>query len=267
MWKPFTRRRPAVLSLRVTRRGEPEASQSGNSNWLVTCSVIPGSRFRHPVSRDTCTSGTVRGNDLLPVTRIFVTVCVLVALVLAVGCTAPQARKATAQTAAATPALQESYRQAVDMMQAGQWPEARQLLEDITAAHATLAGPWLNLGIVYTRLGESQAAESAFRRSIDNNPGNPVAYNQLGIFYRRTGRLGAARETYNAALGAAPDDPDTHWNLAILHDLYLPDTRLALYHYERYQQLTGSDDAQLMAWISELRQRVPVANMNAGVNP
>jgi Flp pilus assembly protein TadD len=166
-----------------------------------------------------------------------------------------------------TPAVQENYRQALDRMQAGQWPEARQRLEDMTAAQATLAGPWLNLGIVYTRLGEPEAAESAFRRSIELNPGNPVAYNQLGIFYRRTGRLDAARDTYGTALGVAPDDPDTHWNLGILHDVYLPDARLALYHYERYQQLTGSDDPQLKAWVSALQARMPVTNMTAGVKP
>lgn len=203
----------------------------------------------------------------LTLKRAFAGVCLIAALVLAAGCAAPQAGRDTAQTATVTPALQESYRQALDMMQTGQWPEARQRLEDITAAHDGLAGPWLNLAIVYTRLGEPLNAEKAFRRSIDNNPGNPVAYNQLGIFYRRTGRLDEARKIYDAALNAAPDDPETHWNLGILHDLYLPDARLALYHYERFRQLTGSDDAQLMTWIRELRERVPAVNMNAGVQP
>lgn len=203
----------------------------------------------------------------LAVTQAIAAVCLMASLLLVAGCAAPQASKTTVQAAAVTATLQESYRQALDMMQTGQWPEARQLLEEITAEHATLAGPWLNLGIVYTRLGEPLAAENAFRRSIDNNPGNPVAYNQLGIFYRRTGRLDEAREIYGAALDAAPNDPDTHWNLGILHDLYLPDARLALNHYERYQQLTGSDDAQLMVWISELRERTTAASMNAGVQP
>ena len=192
---------------------------------------------------------------------------VLVPLWLVTSCAVTQEGKVTAQAAAVTPAVQDSYRQALDRMQAGQWPEARQLLEDMTAVQATLAGPWLNLGIVYTRLGEPDAAERAFRRAIENNPGNPVAYNQLGILYRRTARLDAARDTYNAALDTTPDDPDTHWNLGILHDVYLPDARLALYHYERYQQLTGSDDAQLMAWISELRKRAPATHMTAGVKP
>lgn len=194
---------------------------------------------------------------------------VLVPLWLVAGCAATQESRLAAQpeAPAPAPAVEESYRQALDRMQAGQWPQARQLLEDLSAAQPTLAGPWLNLGIVYTRLGEPEAAEGAFRQSIENNPGNPVAYNQLGILYRRTGRLEAAREAYGAALGVAPDDPDTHWNLGILHDVYLPDDRLALFHYERYRQLTGSDDAQLMAWINALRARMPADNMTAGVKP
>jgi Flp pilus assembly protein TadD len=191
----------------------------------------------------------------------------LVALWLVASCAAAPESRLAVQPEAPAPAVEESYRQALDMMQAGQWPEARQRLEDLTAANATLAGPWLNLGIVYTRLGEPQAAEDAFRRSIENNPANSVAYNQLGIFYRRTGRLEAAQETYGAALGVAPDDPDTHWNLGILHDVYLPDARLALLHYERYQQLTGSDDPQLAGWITALRARMPADNMAAAVKP
>jgi len=193
---------------------------------------------------------------------------VLVTLWLVAGCAATQESRLAAQPETPTPAVEESYRQALDMMQASQWPEARQRLEDLTAAHPGLAGPWLNLGIVYTRLGEPEAAEAAFRRSIENNPANPVAYNQLGIFYRRTDRLEAARETYGAALGVAPDDPDTHWNLGVLHDVYLPDTQLALFHFERYQQLTGSDDPQLAAWINTLKAaRAPVDNVTAVVKP
>jgi len=167
-----------------------------------------------------------------------------------------------------TAQLENDYREVLALMQAAQWPAARQRLEAMTAAHPALAGPWTNLGIVYTRLGEAAAAEEAFRQSIKDNPGNPVAYNQLGILYRRTGRLEAARDIYGAALDVAPDDPGTHWNLAILHDVYLPDARLALYHYERYQQLTGSDDAQLMAWINALRAHIPSTdNLTAGVQP
>lgn len=192
----------------------------------------------------------------------------LAMLWLVAGCAAAPESRLAVQAEAPAPAVEESYRQALDMMQAGQWPEARQRLEDLTAAHAMLAGPWLNLGIVYTRLGEAEAAEAAFRRSIENNPANPVAYNQLGIFYRRTDRLEAARQSYDAALGVAPDDPDTHWNLGILHDVYLPDTQLALFHFERYQQLTGSDDPQLAAWITALRARMPADNnVTAVVKP
>ena len=72
---------------------------------------------------------------------------------------------------------------------------------------------------------------------------------------------------YEAALAVAPDDPDTHWNLGILHDLYLPDTGQALQHYERYRQLTGSDDRQLQAWIADLMQRIEGARLTAGVQP
>ncbi len=59
---------------------------------------------------------------------------------------------------------------------------------------------------------------------------------------------------YERALKVSPDYPDTHWNIGILYDVYLSKADLALQHYIRYQQLTGSDDPKLQGWISTLRK-------------
>jgi tetratricopeptide (TPR) repeat protein len=152
-------------------------------------------------------------------------------------------------------------------MQAEQWQSASERLETITVQHPDYAGPWLNLGICRAKLGEISDAETALKASIERNPDNPVAYNQLGILYRHMGRFDEAWAMYEAALAVAPDDPDTHWNLGILHDLYFPDTERALQHYERYRQLTGSDDRQLQTWIADLIQRIDSGSLTAGVQP
>ena len=149
------------------------------------------------------------------------------------------------------------HRYVLALMEKEEWHKAAEELELLTGARPGLAGPWVNLGIVRTMLGDSDAAELAFKHAVDADAGHAEAWNQLGMLYRRTGRLEEARSAYNAGLEGNPKHSDLHWNLALLHDQYLPEPALALAHYERYQQLTKSDDAQLQQWISTLRKQVP----------
>ena len=148
-----------------------------------------------------------------------------------------------------------SHKQALSLMAREDWHEAAQALEILTAARPNLSGPWVNLGIARTMTGDSVAAEAAFKRALDANAGNAEAYNQLGMLYRRNGRLEDARFIYNAGLEQDPGHADLHWNLAILHDRYLPQANLALAHYKRYRQLTNRDDPQLQHWIVQLQKQ------------
>ncbi|MBT8117483.1 MAG: tetratricopeptide repeat protein [Gammaproteobacteria bacterium] len=149
------------------------------------------------------------------------------------------------------------HRYVLALMAKEDWHKAAEELEHLTAARPKLPGPWVNLGIVRTMLGDSTAAEAAFKAALDADAGMAEAWNQLGMLYRRSGHLEKARAAYNAGLERSPDHADLHWNLALLHDRHLPDPVLALTHYERYQQLTKSEDPQLQQWITKLREQVP----------
>jgi tetratricopeptide (TPR) repeat protein len=163
--------------------------------------------------------------------------------------------------------VENEFRSALALMQAEDWHAAADTLGAITAAQPGLSGAWVNLGIVRVKLGDSAGAEAAFKQAIDSNSRQAEACNQLGIIYRRSGRLEDAQLIYNEALKRDPGHADAHWNLAILHDHYLPDPALALAHYEQYQQLTQSDDARLQQWIASLREQLPKAvEMTAGVS-
>jgi tetratricopeptide (TPR) repeat protein len=159
------------------------------------------------------------------------------------------------------------FRSAIALMQAEDWHAAANSLAAITATEPGLSGAWVNLGIARTKLGDSTGAEAAFKKAIEANSRNAEAWNQLGVIYRRSGRLDQAQSSYNEALKRDRGHANAHWNLAILHDSYLPDPALALAHYEKYQQLTQSDDAQLKLWIAGLREQLPKAvKMTAGVS-
>ena len=168
-------------------------------------------------------------------------------------------------TSAPTPELKTSYQHAIQSMQDEQWQTAREQLTTITTQQPSLSGPWLNLGITRTMLGDHTGAETAFKAALDVNHRAIEAYNQLGMLYRRQGRLDDAQFIYEEALRLDPDNSNIHWNLAILYDRYLPNPRQALQHYQRYQQLTGSEDPLLQAWIAKLDSHGD--NMTARVKP
>ena len=192
---------------------------------------------------------------------LFLALCLL----LLNGCATTHTQQAI--TATPTADIKSGYQAALESMQAGQWSEAREQLTQITSQQPSLSGPWVNLGITQTMLGDHTDAESAFKKAIDTNNSNIEAYNQLGMLYRRHNRLDEAQFIYEEGLRRDPDYTSIHWNLGILYDRYLPNPRQALQHYQRYQQLTTSDDPRLLAWIAELEARNPGDNVTARVKP
>ena len=163
--------------------------------------------------------------------------------------------------------LSNRHQQAVALMRQEQWQAAVDSLVAITSEQPALSGPWLNLGIARTKRGNGKAAEDAFKMAIETNPDNVEAYNQLGILYRRTGRPDEAQLVYETALTIEPDATNIHWNLAILHDTDLPDPDKALLHYQRYQQITESDDPYLRSWISKLVKESETTSITAEAKP
>lgn len=162
--------------------------------------------------------------------------------------------------------VDKEYRTAVALMQAGDWRAAGARLDSVTAAAPQLASAWTNLGIARIKLGNLDGAHQALQQAIELDSTQAEAWNQLGMLYRRSSRLEEARFSYNEALRHDPGLANAHWNLAILHERYLNDPAQAVTHYEQYQQLTQSGDAQLQQWINSLREQLPAqTEQTAGV--
>jgi Flp pilus assembly protein TadD len=167
-------------------------------------------------------------------------------------------------TAAVVVDVESEFRSALQLMKASEWERATAKLAAITASAPGLPGAWLNLGIARVKTGDSTAAEQAFRKTLELDRSQVAAYNELGILLRRSGRLEEAAATYAAGLQVNPNAEDIHWNLGILYDRYLPNPAQALYHYERYRELTQSDDRQLQSWIDALREQTGELNVARG---
>ncbi len=160
-------------------------------------------------------------------------------------------------TAPTVPAeqVQQKYQSAVEAMTLGEYESARVILEELVEAHPGLATPYVNLGIIADQQGDSERAMGWYQKALEVDASQPEALNQLGILYRQKGQLNKALETYRKALAANDGLPQIHYNLGILYDLYLGDYTQAVYHYERYQDLTGAQNARVLQWIQDLKRR------------
>jgi len=156
------------------------------------------------------------------------------------------------------------YERALGLMRGGHYAQAEPVLRTLQQQHPELVGPYLNLGIVYMHMDRGADAAEALRGALERKPDDARAYELLGVAYREQGRFDDARAAYEQALKNDPGLIEVYLNLGILYDLYLQDAARALEYYERYQTLASARDEAVDLWITDLKQRMPVA---AGAQP
>jgi Tfp pilus assembly protein PilF len=76
------------------------------------------------------------------------------------------------------------------------------------------AGAYVNLGAVYSRMGNLEEAVKSLRKAIQIDPKRAEAYYNLGLIYRRQNQSELAVQAYREALHLNPQMPDAHYNLA-----------------------------------------------------
>jgi Flp pilus assembly protein TadD len=114
---------------------------------------------------------------------------------------------------------------------------------------------------------QDEAARAELETVLGLDPVNAAGLNLLGVAERRLGRFAEARAAYERAMAADAVFAPPQRNLAILLDLYLGDSAAALAHYERYQEMTSGTDAEVGAWVVELRTRLGQVPRTAEVQP
>jgi len=149
-----------------------------------------------------------------------------------------------------------AYKNAVSAMKNGQTDSAVSQFSAITQTHPNLAGPFINLGIIYISKGRYEDAEKNLLQATTIKPNDAIAQTHLGIAYRNQGKFDEAKVAYDVALKVDPKYPFAHLNAGILYDIYLSDLARALNHYQQYQALTNGQDKTVDKWIVDLERRV-----------
>lgn len=158
------------------------------------------------------------------------------------------------------PAIQQDYQAALRLMKNKNYAEAERILVGIAQAQPDLAGPSINLGIIYLNEEKLEEAEAQFVQAREKSPRNAEIYNYLGIIYRQQGKFNEAEQAYKQAIDINPRLAKAYLNLGMLYDLYVPNYSAALQYYKQYQAI-NPDDRNIKTWIADLNQRIQVSNL------
>ena len=88
------------------------------------------------------------------------------------------------------------FQEAVAVAGQGDTPRALAEFTKLMASSPTLAGPALNLGILFARGERWPEAEAALKEALLRNPGSAAAAAQIGIVERQLGQFPGAEQAY-----------------------------------------------------------------------
>ena len=104
--------------------------------------------------------------------------------------------------------------------------------------------------------GNGEEASAAYAEMLDKGAKSSRALNHYAVFLRGEMEFKQAESIYLRALDYSPNDPATHYNIAILYELYQGEFAKAKKHFERYQSLQSEPDKKVKAWIRDLDRRI-----------
>lgn len=159
----------------------------------------------------------------------------------------PVAKKAGQQARA-------DFFEAMKSIKSQDYDKAIELLNKVIAQEVNNPVPYINLALVYKKMGNLPLADENFRLAIKIEPENPVANNEYALLLRQTGKFSEARKIYENILEKQPNFIMAHRNLGILCDLYLRDYKCALQHYTIYSAAVPSDGT-VKIWMADVAAR------------
>ena len=147
-----------------------------------------------------------------------------------------------------------AYASALAELEKGNAKEAAASLTKIANANPGYLDAWINLASANYKLNDFGAAKRAIGHAHQLQPTSADINNIRGLISAEEGRYKDAEQLYLAALKLDPKSASTHYNLALLYDVYYQDIAQAISHYESYLSLSNQKDEETEAWTDELKQ-------------
>jgi tetratricopeptide (TPR) repeat protein len=98
-----------------------------------------------------------------------------------------------------------------EAMVRGEHAAALAYYREAAAAHADVAGLWVNLGVLYSRHGRYEHAEAAYLRALDIDEDEPSALANLALVYQAIGEAELAAEYKKRVQGYRERNPYYHF--------------------------------------------------------
>lgn len=168
--------------------------------------------------------------------------------------TLPNAEPVAVAKPQLSPALQQQFAAAKQMLQARDYPQALTLFVQLAEQAPDAAGIWYNLALAQWHSNDEAAAQHSLQQAISVAPQHSDSHNLLGVLARQRGEMRAAERHFKQALQGGQPYAAAHKNLAFLYELYLGAPLQAHYQYQQYYQLT--QDEQVTLWLALLEQEL-----------
>ncbi len=138
----------------------------------------------------------------------------------------------------------QHFENALRHYNAQDFDQALDLAQLLSKANNAPSAVWVLLGDIARAKNDINLAATHYTQAIAINSVNYFALNRLGTIAREQGDFQQAKQCYLDALSAWPGYANGHYNLGILHDLYLGDKISALNHYSDYHALVSYPESQ-----------------------
>jgi len=129
---------------------------------------------------------------------------------------------------------------------------ARRLFEKTVEADPKDRFAWNNLGRALASLGRLDEARRAYQKQIEVNPADAYAYNNLGLIYERQGNWGQAVDSLQKQLQVHPGDQYATLNLprALIHERRWKDAQDA--SLAALQAQPGNTQQKVNLWVARV---------------
>ena len=188
---------------------------------------------------------------------------ILLLITLVIGCSSGQVKpqveanvKSEVIEIPAQAAL--DFKKAIDLLNNEKLSKAEAAFKKMIELYPQLAGPYANLGVIYSRQGKWDEARETLINGSRKNTKNVKILNQLGLVYRHGGDFSNAEKTYLAAISAKPNNSAAYLNLGILYDIYMGKFAKASGYYQRYQNMQSKPDRKVAGWIVDINRRAGI---------